>query len=292
MSAANGRGTGTMILSDDRTAPTIRRWATVSLACAIAFLGLTAGRPVAAASVSVTQISAGTCADAAGIGTVVWGTPTNAQTTNDLYATAALNNNAVSRYLKCTGFGFAIPAGSTIQGITVQWERKGTNSTPPATKVISDSAVRIVKGGAIGSLANKANAAAWPIGDNVMAYGGVADLWGDSWAATDINLNTFGAAISAQSGSNGLIASVDSVAITVTYDPCGNGTIESPEQCDAGAANGTAGSCCSSTCTLRSAATVCRASAGQCDVAETCTGASGACPADVFAANTSACTGA
>src|SRR5439155_344338 len=36
----------------------------------------------------------------------------------------------------------------------------------------------------------------------------------------------------------------------------------------------------------------CRASAGQCDVAETCTGTSGACPADVFASSTTHCTGA
>src|SRR5439155_6411055 len=36
----------------------------------------------------------------------------------------------------------------------------------------------------------------------------------------------------------------------------------------------------------------CRASAGQCDVAETCSGSSGACPVDGYASNTTACTGA
>src|SRR5207249_11008855 len=36
----------------------------------------------------------------------------------------------------------------------------------------------------------------------------------------------------------------------------------------------------------------CRADAGQCDVAENCTGTSGACPADAFEANTVGCTGA
>src|SRR5207249_9833083 len=35
----------------------------------------------------------------------------------------------------------------------------------------------------------------------------------------------------------------------------------------------------------------CRASAGQCDVAETCTGTSGACPADGFASSATLCTG-
>src|SRR5262249_22762624 len=37
--------------------------------------------------------------------------------------------------------------------------------------------------------------------------------------------------------------------------------------------------------------TTCRASAGQCDVAESCTGTSGACPPDGFASSTTPCTG-
>ena len=58
---------------------------------------------------------------------------------------------------------------------------------------------------------------------------------------------------------------------------CANGA---GEQCDAGAANGTASSCCTSNCTFRSASETCRASAGPCDQAENCTGSSGACPSD------------
>src|SRR5262249_26890347 len=42
---------------------------------------------------------------------------------------------------------------------------------------------------------------------------------------------------------------------------------------------------------FQSATTTCRESAGQCDVAESCTGSSGACPADGFAPKTTACTG-
>src|SRR5207244_2763373 len=49
----------------------------------------------------------------------------------------------------------------------------------------------------------------------------------------------------------------------------------------------------SNTCVdaFKSASTVCRPSAGQCDVAEQCTGTSGACPADGFASSTTVCTG-
>ena len=71
---------------------------------------------------------------------------------------------------------------------------------------------------------------------------------------------------------------------------CGNSVVEGSEQCDEGAANGTAGSCCSATCTFESQATVCRAGSGDlCDPAETCTGSSAACPADTFEPSTTVC---
>src|SRR5205807_5865918 len=42
---------------------------------------------------------------------------------------------------------------------------------------------------------------------------------------------------------------------------------------------------------FKSSSTVCRGSTGQCDMAESCTGISGGCPADVFQPLTTHCTG-
>jgi len=70
---------------------------------------------------------------------------------------------------------------------------------------------------------------------------------------------------------------------------CGNGNVESGEQCDQGAANGTAAACCSSSCQFVSIGTTCRVSGGFCDVTETCSGTSGACPTNVFRASTVVC---
>src|SRR6266849_8973789 len=68
-------------------------------------------------------------------------------------------------------------------------------------------------------------------------------------------------------------------AAIVTYrSQCGDGVVESGEQCDDG--NTQNGDCCSSSCQFEAAGTVCRAAAGVCDVAETCTGTSATCPAD------------
>ncbi|MBK8010238.1 MAG: hypothetical protein IPK13_02760 [Deltaproteobacteria bacterium] len=63
---------------------------------------------------------------------------------------------------------------------------------------------------------------------------------------------------------------------------CGNGIIEAGESCDGGA-------CCTASCTFAPSASVCRVSAGTCDLAETCSGTSATCPADGFLAAGSVC---
>lgn len=62
---------------------------------------------------------------------------------------------------------------------------------------------------------------------------------------------------------------------------CGNGTLESGEQCDQGSRNGEADSCCTAECLFRPAGNTCRAAAAACDSTETCSGLSAECPADV-----------
>src|SRR5437762_6094609 len=71
---------------------------------------------------------------------------------------------------------------------------------------------------------------------------------------------------------------------------CGNGTVDAGEDCDLGAANGTAGSCCSASCRFVTSGTVCRAAVNECDLAESCTGTSETCPADAGKAAGTACT--
>ena len=68
---------------------------------------------------------------------------------------------------------------------------------------------------------------------------------------------------------------------------CGDGTLDSGEECDDGNTN--PDDCCSATCEFESAATICRSSAGVCDIAETCTGASDTCPADTLEPITTEC---
>lgn len=71
------------------------------------------------------------------------------------------------------------------------------------------------------------------------------------------------------------------------FPACGNGGVDAGEGCDLGAAvNGAEATCCTADCALVAAGTGCRAAAGACDVAESCSGTSGACPSDGFASGT------
>lgn len=170
--------------------------------------------------VSIT-LSPGTCVDDATLGATVWGGLTNVGSSNNVYATtttAATIGTKLTHYLKCTSYGFAIPAGATINGIAVGVERNISSTNRTTAK---DNAMRIVKAGVIGAI-DRSSATTYTAADVVAAHGGTADLWGLVWTPDDINLSTFGAAFSASvatTRANARTVSVDHMPITVTYTP-------------------------------------------------------------------------
>lgn len=160
--------------------------------------------------------SPGSCISAGGIGTVAWSIPGNAVSSNNIDTTASLNDGMVSNYLRCVDYGFAIPAGSIINGITVSVERASSNSNTH-----QDAAMRLIKAGTIGTT-DRSTATFYPTADAVEAHGGANDLWGTTWTPADINDAAFGAAFAAwksvTSGGSRTV-SVDHVRITVDYTP-------------------------------------------------------------------------
>ena len=167
-------------------------------------------------------LSGGTFADDATVGTVAWTNPSNAGASDDVYAVVVLTvagSQLVSHYLKATNFGFSIPTGATINGIVVEIERKTDNA------FIKDNAVRIIKGGNIGTT-DKSLVANWSGTEAYFTYGSSSDLWGETWTADDINASTFGVGLSVIfNGGTTSTNSVDHIRITVYYTAAvGGGT--------------------------------------------------------------------
>lgn len=159
--------------------------------------------------------SAGAGASQAGVGTVAWTSPGSATVSDNTRATATISGGAQSQYLVVSSFGFAIPAGATIDGIVVEVEKCASSASN-----VLDNRVRIVKGGAIGAT-DKSSATPWVItsSEAYVTYGGAADLWGETWTADDINASAFGVAISVRNSNVKLprAAYVDHIRITVYY---------------------------------------------------------------------------
>lgn len=106
------------------------------------------------------------------------------------------------------------------------------------------------------------------------------------------NIGLSGASADDYGGVGNRTRSDDGHFVTITVnipDVCGDGVATGSESCDLGGANGQLGSCCTSSCSFASAATTCRASGGLCDIAETCSGNSATCPADLLANSGTTC---
>ncbi len=159
------------------------------------------------------------------MGNVSWSNPSNAQTSNNVRATAAFTvGGDTSNYLKATGFGFSIPTDATINGIKVEVER---SISVQAFNTVTDNSVKIVQAGTIGGN-EKANGSSWTTTDTYDTYGGTTDLWGLTWTAAAINASNFGAVISATAVeiSDTTNAQIDHIRITVSYTAANDWYIE------------------------------------------------------------------
>ena len=160
----------------------------------------------------------GNVVDDATVGTLTWFLPDYAKTEDSNFSRAAnMDTYATSHYLKTTNFGFSIPNGSIINGIMVEIKRKKNTYS-----YAKDSMVNIVKSdGSFGTL-NKADTITdWPLLSSYKSYGSSLDLWGETWAPSDINNPNFGVAISIYtSGINNFSGgNIDNIRITVYYSP-------------------------------------------------------------------------
>src|SRR5688572_4843471 len=118
----------------------------------------------------------GTAADDAGTGTVAWSSPTQAQSDDATPTTASLGSFARSHYLKCTNFGFSIPDGSTIDGITAEHKRSCNAGTIVTNDAGGFNIVNLLKAGSIAGT-GQSDPLGWPTTAAFISFGGASSLW-------------------------------------------------------------------------------------------------------------------
>lgn len=143
---------------------------------------------------------------------VLWDNPQNASASDNAYASAGLSTGQRTCSLRCTGFGFTIPAGAAIAGIVVEYEAYSSSAS-----TILDYAVYLVLGGnRRGS--GRQSTSYWPTRETWLQRGGANDLWGTTWTPSDVNDSSFGVDIqAANGGGTPSTAYIDAVRITVYY---------------------------------------------------------------------------
>lgn len=160
--------------------------------------------------------SAGAGATLGGAGNA-WSNPGNIVSSNNL--DAFVSNMVItetSEILAATIFSFAIPDGSTIDGITVEVEAADTGTSSDAGITL----VRLTKNGTSGVGSDlESGTQGLTNTDTYYTWGGVSELWGTTWTVAEVNASTFGVLIQAvgleldDSGD----AFIDHVRITITY---------------------------------------------------------------------------
>jgi hypothetical protein len=147
-----------------------------------------------------------------------WVTPTGVIADDTTYANitaASFDSPDVSRQLYASQFGFAIPGGSTIDGISVSINRRAlAASSAEDFRVQLSTAENTFVGD------NKADTVtAWPTADATVSYGGITDTWNASPTVAMVNAVGFGVTLSVQTLLANVDVFVDHITMTITYTP-------------------------------------------------------------------------
>lgn len=140
-----------------------------------------------------------------------WSNGTNANASDDTYATGGGAGGFTT--FEGTNFGFDadIAAPDTIDGVEmkVEWKRD-------STLIIIDTSLRLMVGGSP-SGANKASGGFIPSTEAITTLGGSTDTWSLSLTAAQVRASTFGVRIVFQEFGGSGIAYIDHMTIKVFY---------------------------------------------------------------------------
>jgi len=153
-------------------------------------------------------------------GATVLTNPGNISASDDVYATitlSPLNKPAFVVY----NFGFSIPSGATINGISVSIEGHASIGSDIS---IYSAILGIYSGNTFSPRGStEKNSTLWTTTDSSYVMGSSSDLWGASWTVNDINSSGFGCQITLfnSDNSNNVTVYIDCITITITYTATG-----------------------------------------------------------------------
>lgn len=149
----------------------------------------------------------------------VWSSPTNIEgsSANATYS-VTFGADQFTSELVGSGFGFSIPSGATINGISFTLNRRVSSTV---LFIGTTNTVKLRKAGVdVGSA--KGPGSVWTTTGTDETWGTSSDLWGTTWTPSDINNSDFGVGVVCEgdfsSGISGARAlEVQNYRLTVTY---------------------------------------------------------------------------
>jgi hypothetical protein len=147
-------------------------------------------------------------------GTTAWSDPTNIE--GDTTATAATcsisSNGGTSHRLRCSNFGFSIPAGASIDGVLVEVEQQSANNSRQRW----NSVLLLVAGSETGD--DRSDASNIQNSKLFKDFGSSSDGWNASLTRAQVNATGFGVSLKIDRNSvNTTTTSFFRCRITVTY---------------------------------------------------------------------------
>lgn len=147
-----------------------------------------------------------------------WTNPGNVSANDGTEATitaATYDAPDISELLVASNFGFTIPTNGTVDGITVEIERRDQ-----AIGAASDNRVQLATSTTFASLVgtNKADTALdWPTAVAIKTYGGSADTWTAGLTPDQVNSSNFSVMLSVQADAANTDIFVDFIRVTINY---------------------------------------------------------------------------
>lgn len=165
----------------------------------------------------------GTGANVTGVGTEAWASPGNITADDGSNASgAAAAKDEQMNYLVGSNFGFAIPAGSTIDGIEARLQALDLDVSGTDVEAAGITHVIIYKDNSTPGNDLETGETPVTLSPANYDYGSSSELWGLSWTPAEINSSNFQLRISMNAGTTGFTAgdpAVDFLAVNVHFTP-------------------------------------------------------------------------